>query len=154
VTVARLLGMPVRLSPALAALVVLGVVAAVWWAPAEALLVAAGVGLSLLAHELAHGLAARRLGYDVDYLELGLLGGRTAWSGPTPDAPTALTIAAAGPACSALIAVVAELAGSRPLAAINLLVAVTNLLPVTGSDGWVIWRAATAPATSSAPEPE
>jgi Zn-dependent protease len=154
VTVGRLLGIPVRLSPSLGALVVLGVLVGVWLPEARGagLWLAAAVLASLLAHELGHAVAARRLGYEVDALELDLWGGRTAWSGPTPDAPTALTIAAAGPLVSAALAVLAALAESRALAITNLLVALVNLVPVAGSDGWVIWKAATA--TSSAPEPE
>jgi Zn-dependent protease len=147
--------MPVLLSPGLAALVVLGVLVAVGVPDTRGvgMLVAVAVLLSLLAHEVAHGLAARHFGYDVDALELGMWGGRTAWSGPTPDAHTALTIAAAGPAVSALLAVGAALAEARTIAIVNLVVALVNLVPVTGSDGWVIWKAATA-TSSSAPERE
>jgi Zn-dependent protease len=148
--------MPVLLSPALAAVVVLGVLATVWVPGVRGvgMVLAAAVLLSLLAHEVAHGLAARHFGYDVDALELGMWGGRTAWSGPTPDAYVALVIAAAGPAISALLAVVAALAGARTIAIVNLVVALVNLVPVTGSDGWVIWKAATATTSSTAPEPE
>ena len=151
-TVARVWGMPVVLSPTLAALVVLGLIVAVWSPGARTvgLLYAAGILLSLFAHELAHGIAARRFGYEVDALELTMWGGRTGWSGPEPDAHTALTIAAAGPAVSALLATVAALAQSRELAIVNLTVALVNLVPITGSDGWVIWKAATS---STTPEP-
>jgi Zn-dependent protease len=147
--------MPVLLSPGLAGLVAVGVLATVWVPEVRGvgMLVAVAVLLSLLAHEIAHGLAARRFGYDVDALELGMWGGRTAWSGPMPDAYVALTIAAAGPAVSALLAVVAAVAGARTIAIVNLVVALVNLVPVTGSDGWVIWKAATA-TSSTAPEPE
>lgn len=148
-TVARVWGMPVVLSPTLAALIVLGVVVAAWSPDARTLglVFAACVLLSLFAHELAHGIAARRFGYEVDALELSMWGGRTGWSGPEPDAHTALTIAAAGPAVSALLAAVAALAHSRQLAIVNLTVALVNLVPMTGSDGWVIWKAATSSTT-------
>jgi Zn-dependent protease len=155
VTVGRLWGMPVLLSPGLAGVVLLGVLVAVWEPDVRGIgmLVAVAVLLSLLAHEVAHGLAARHFGYEVDALQLGLWGGSTAWSGPVPDAYVALTIAAAGPGISALLAVIAALAGARTIAIVNLVVALVNLVPVTGSDGWVIWKAATA-TSSSAPERE
>jgi Zn-dependent protease len=152
VTVARIWGMPVVLSPTLAGLVVLGVLVAVWSPDSRGLWLGLALGalLSLFAHELAHGLAARHFGYEVDALELSMWGGRTGWSGPTPDAHTALTVAAAGPGMSALLAVVAALAGSETVASVNVTIALVNLVPITGSDGWVIWKAATS---STTPEP-
>jgi Zn-dependent protease len=111
----------------------------------------AGVLLSVLAHELAHGVAARRFGFDVDRVVLTLTGSHTVWSGERdPDAHAALAIAAAGPALSAALACVAVVTGAQALAFANLAIAVVNLVPLTGTDGWVIWRAATS---STTPEP-
>ena len=149
-TVTPVWGMPLRVSPGLG-LVVVGLAVAFGLAPQSRSLALylAAVLASVLVHELAHGLAARASGYDVDAVVLTLFGARTVWSGPEPDARTMLLISAAGPAASAALACIAVIVGWRSVAGMNLTIALVNLVPIRGLDGWVIWRA----ATSSALEP-
>src|SRR5256886_17601678 len=55
---------------------------------------------SVLAHEIAHSLVARRHGVQVDGITLWLLGGVAKLGGESPTAGAELRIAAAGPATS------------------------------------------------------
>ncbi|MGZ4736029.1 MAG: site-2 protease family protein, partial [Acidimicrobiia bacterium] len=55
---------------------------------------------SLLAHELAHSIIARRNGMQVTGITLWLLGGVAQLGGPMPSAGAELRVAAAGPATS------------------------------------------------------
>src|SRR3954452_6974244 len=55
---------------------------------------------SLLAHELAHSIVARRNGMPVTGITLWLLGGVAQLGGPMPSAGAELRVAAAGPATS------------------------------------------------------
>jgi Zn-dependent protease len=122
--------------------------------------VAAAAGLlflgALLAHELSHALVARRFRLRVHSITLWMLGGVAAMEGQPPTPRADLTTAAAGPLTSllagGLFAMVAWLAGllSAPrlivaglawLAAINLLLAVFNLLPAAPLDGGRVLRA-------------
>ncbi len=162
VPLGRVVGVPVGLSPGLFVVALAGATAAVlgggpWRVLLLALLV---VGGSLLAHELAHAVVARRAGYRVDGIRLSLLGGVTAWSGSAPPPHVAVRIAAAGPATSALLAcgfvAAGELTGDLHGlllvgAAVNLMDALVNLLPVPTSDGLAIARAlrATGRATTA-----
>jgi len=111
------------------------------------------LGLSVLAHELGHCLAARACGIPVLRVRLYLLGGVSELgrspTGPGQDA----AVAAAGPGVSALLAVVAGLmVGSFPshtigwlitiqIALANAIVAVFNLLPALPMDGGHVLRA-------------
>lgn len=119
-------------------------------------LTALGLLASLLAHELAHSLVARRLGIEVGGVTLFLLGG-VARMGREPDSPAEeWRMAAAGPACSlglaaffAALAVWTRLLALDSslavlcnwLAAMNAVVAVFNLLPGLPLDGGRLLRA-------------
>jgi Zn-dependent protease len=134
----------VRVSISAGVLVVLGALA-VATARTPSLLpllaLAAGLVVSLLLHELGHAIAARAYGYDVDLVRISVVGAEVRWSAPEPDPHRALVIAAAGPAVSAVLAAACVLAGWPSLAALNLLGATVNLVPIRGLDGWAIWRA-------------
>jgi len=118
--------------------------------------------LSLLAHELGHALVARRLGLQVDGIDLWLLGGFTRTRGEIDSPLGEASLAAAGPAVTAVITLVCVLAGllftslrrlvdvalfntnlhvSAPvallswLALINCFLLVFNLLPAFPLDG-------------------
>ena len=60
---------------------------------------------SLLAHELAHSVVARRNGMEVKGITLWLLGGVAQLGGPMPSAGAELRVAAAGPATSVALGV-------------------------------------------------
>ncbi len=123
----------------------------------SAVLVAGGLGvllgLSVLAHELGHCLAARSLGVPVIEVRLYLLGG-VSELGRLPDSPREeAAIAAAGPGVSALLAgIFGLLIGSTTphtvswllliqLALANLVVAIFNILPALPLDGGRVLRA-------------
>lgn len=126
----------------------------VYWAVAVA---AAVVFLaSLLVHELAHALVARRYRVPVGSITLWMLGGMTELGGEPPSARADLRIALAGPVVSlaeggllAGVAVAVE-AGGGPgvvvagvgwLALMNGLLGVFNLLPGAPLDGGRVLRA-------------
>jgi Zn-dependent protease len=106
---------------------------------------------SLLAHELAHSVVARRNGMQVRGITLWLLGGVAQLGGPMPSAGAELRIAAAGPATSLglgaaffLAAIGAAASGIFSslfvsalgwLALVNLVLAVFNLIPAAPLDG-------------------
>lgn len=111
---------------------------------------------SLLAHELAHAVVARRAGVAVGSVTLWLFGGVTTLGGEAKTPRAAFRIAAAGPATSLALAaafgaLVAALntAQAAPivigvaswLAAINLLLGAFNLLPGAPLDGGRVLRA-------------
>jgi Zn-dependent protease len=126
-----------------------------------AVTVAAVVALSLfasvLAHEVAHSVIARRYGVHVDGITLWMLGGVARLDGEIPSAGAQLRIAIAGPAVSAGLAaafgVVALVGGALEvpavllaavgwLALVNLVVAVFNLIPAAPLDGGRVLAAA------------
>ncbi len=114
-------------------------------------LVAAGLFFaSVLAHELAHSLVARRNGVQVDGITLWMLGGVAKLGGESPTAGAELRIAAAGPATSvglaglfALSALALSALGAPGLlgsalawlALINGILALFNLIPAAPLDG-------------------
>jgi Zn-dependent protease len=128
--------------------------AVTYWAvavPTAALFLA-----SLLAHEIAHALVARRKGVQVGSITLWMLGGMTQLEGEPQSARAELQIAAAGPltslAAGVALGLAALAAGSTgtPVVvvaalawagAMNALLAVFNLLPGAPLDGGRILRA-------------
>ncbi|WP_083865571.1 site-2 protease family protein [Nocardia brevicatena] len=128
----------------------------VWLAAAVG---AVGLFGSLLAHELAHSVVAHRSGVRVERIVLWLLGGVSELGDEPSDARSDLRIAVAGPLTSMVLAAwffgIAAAVGTSAgepihaaigwLAAMNLVLAVFNLLPAAPLDGGrvlraVIWR--------------
>ena len=120
--------------------------------------VVAGVAFfaSLLAHELAHALVARRHGVQTRGIVLWLFGGVAQLEGDMPDARAELRVAAAGPATSLALAAVFGagawlldhtgqsallVAAVAWLGGINALLGVFNLLPAFPLDGGRVLRA-------------
>ncbi len=105
----------------------------------------------LVAHELGHSLVALRNGVGVRSITLWLFGGIAELDGHPSEPRAALHIAAAGPAVSFALAAIA--AATAPLfdglvqqsvlwfAAINVILAVFNLLPAFPMDGGRIYQA-------------
>jgi Zn-dependent protease/predicted transcriptional regulator len=125
-----------------------------------AVITAAAYIASLLAHELAHSLVARRNRLEVEGITLWLLGGVSRLSGEIPDPGAEVRVAGVGPLVSLVLGgvflvlawvvhasgvqgvVVAALAW---LGAINVLLAVFNVIPAAPLDGGrllraVLWR--------------
>ncbi len=111
---------------------------------------------SLLAHELAHAVVARRVGVAVGSVTLWLFGGVTTLGGEAKTPKAAFRIAIAGPVTSLVLAAVfgglavalqtvhaAAIAVSvaRWLFVINLLLGLFNLLPGAPLDGGRVLRA-------------
>ena len=111
---------------------------------------------SLLAHETAHAVVARRNGVKVEGITLWLLGGVARISGEAPTPGAELRIAAVGPLTSLLLGVVFGLATGvlaatgvtgLPVAAvgwlagINVTLAVFNIIPAAPLDGGRLLRA-------------
>lgn len=125
-----------------------------------ALLGVVGFLLSLVGHELGHSYIAKRNGVHVVEITLWLFGGVAKLEGDADDAGAEFRIAAAGPAMSIVMAVISGAAawwidgldGSTVLVgllvwltAINVVLAVSNLLPAFPLDGGrmlraVLWR--------------
>lgn len=112
--------------------------------------------LSLLAHELAHAVVARRNGVEVEGITLWMLGGAARLRGEAPSPAAELRIAGVGPLTSLLAGGV--LTGAAVgldalhvtglvveavawLGAINILLAVFNALPAAPLDGGRLLRA-------------
>ena len=156
------LGMPVSIP--LSGLVGVGIIAWLWsptfgsgmTAATAALVFAVLLYVGILAHELAHGLSARRLGNKVHGITLWIFGGYTVYEreGLTPGREA--VIAASGPATTLAFAGLCHLgalwtAGIAPttvvlvleaLAWTNLLLGVINLLPGLPLDGGGVVAAA------------
>ena len=111
---------------------------------------------SLVAHELAHAVVARRAGVAVGSVTLWLFGGVTTLGGEAKTPKAAFRIAIAGPATSLALAVIfgglvaaLQIMGAAPivvgvaswLAVINLLLGLFNLLPGAPLDGGRVLRA-------------
>ncbi len=142
--------------------------AAYWTAAALAVVV---FFASLLAHELAHSVVARRSGVVVDSITLWLLGGVSQLHGDMRTPRDELRIAAAGPLTSlglgagfGLLALATSAAGGPDLAvaavgwlgALNIMLAVFNLVPGAPLDGgrllhaWVWHRTGDRSAATAA----
>ncbi|KZS57861.1 site-2 protease family protein [Mycobacterium ostraviense] len=111
---------------------------------------------SLLAHELAHAIVARRCGVPVENVTLWLFGGVTTLGGEAKTPKAAFRIAFAGPATSLVLsasfgtlAVALAVIRTPPiaisvvlwLAGVNLLLGLFNLLPGAPLDGGRLVRA-------------
>ena len=111
---------------------------------------------SLLAHELAHAVVARRNGVEVEAITLWMFGGVAKLEGEPADPGADLAVAVVGPVVSLVLTAVfaagavALDAASAPglvvgtlqwLALINLLLAAFNLVPAAPLDGGRILRA-------------
>lgn len=125
-----------------------------------ALLGVIGFMVSLVGHELGHSYVAQRNGVHVVEITLWLFGGVAKLEGDADEPGAEFRIAAAGPAMSMVMAVLAgagawavnALDGSRVLlglliwlSAINVVLAISNLLPAFPLDGGrmlraVLWR--------------
>ncbi len=112
---------------------------------------------SLLAHELAHSLVARRNGLEVEGITLWLLGGVSRLQGEVRDPGAEVRVAGSGPLVSlllggafVLLAWVVHALGVRGvvvaalawLGFINVLLAVFNVIPAAPLDGGRLLRAA------------
>lgn len=121
---------------------------------ASAILVAAGIVLSLIAHEYGHVVSARRAGSVLDALDPSLLGGLpdTCYAPQSP--ANELRVASGGPLVSLLLTVscgAAWMGLGRPdgmpgigvllVGAFNLIVLAVNLLPGSPFDGGRVLRA-------------
>jgi Zn-dependent protease len=127
-----------------------------WGLLAVSVLAAAGLFASLVAHELAHSVVARRLGLGVGGITLFLFGGVAELESEPRDPGSELRIALAGPAMSLALAAVLGPLATLPLpdvasavigylAVANLVLGLFNLLPAFPLDGGralraVLWR--------------
>ncbi len=131
-----------------------GLTAATYWAMAVA--GAAGLFVSLLFHEMAHSLVARRYGLPIGGITLFLFGGVAEMEEEPGDARTEFLMAIAGPIASVVlgaaffaVALVAEAGGvpdhiagvPRYLGLVNGLLAAFNMLPAFPLDGGRAFRA-------------
>jgi Zn-dependent protease/CBS domain-containing protein len=100
--------------------------------------------ISLLGHELAHALVARKLGLQVHGIVIFAFGGVTEIAEEHYDAPREVAVALAGPAASLALAVLASAAWWNgwgpavvlgPLAVANWAIAAFNMLPGHPLDG-------------------
>ena len=127
---------------------------------AAAVLTAVAYLGSLLAHELAHSLVARRNGLGVEGITLWLLGGVSALQGEVPDPGAEVRVAGIGPLVSLVLGGVfllvawllhglgvrgVAVAALAWLGGINIVLAVFNVIPAAPLDGGrllraVLWR--------------
>lgn len=126
--------------------------------------VAAFLG-SILAHELGHALVARRFGVATSSIRLWILGGVAALVRQAPTPKAEFWIAVAGPLVNAFLAVALFGLANLPvitqdypilqtvgfiLAATNLILALSNVIPAAPLDGgriltaWLWWRSGDA----------
>ncbi|GAA3789628.1 site-2 protease family protein [Sphaerisporangium flaviroseum] len=126
--------------------------------PARYWMVAAAASLifllSLLAHELAHAIVARRCGVPVKSITLWLLGGITEFAGETKTPKDEFRVSVAGPLVSLVLGIffyvtvlllpgpVLLVAAVQWLALMNVVLAVFNMLPGAPLDGGRVLHAA------------
>ena len=125
---------------------------AYWW---MGIIGAAGLFLSIIAHELSHSLVARKYGLPIKGITLFIFGGVAEMEDEPPSARAEFMMAIAGPLSSILIALVLygiQAAGKQAglaapvtgvvgyLAMINGILAVFNLLPAFPLDGGRVLR--------------
>ncbi len=145
--VGSLIGIPIRVSPVVFLLLLL----LVWdfsrhtdaGATSQLLLLLGALGISLLIHELAHALVARRLGLKVFDITIWPLGGMARMDGLGDNPHLEAPVAAAGPVANLLLAFLCWLIPGTvadPAAAINLVLGLGNLLPAFPLDGGRILR--------------
>jgi len=162
IRVGSLLGIPIRVSPAVFVLLLL----LVWnfsqhtdaGATGQLLVLLLTLGVSLLTHELAHALVGRRLGLTVFDITIWPLGGMARMDGLRDNPHLEAPVAAAGPIANLLLALGCWLIPGNfadSAAAINLVLGLGNLLPAFPLDGGRILRAwlsryAPAPAATRA----
>lgn len=143
--IGKLLGFPLRVSVSF--LLLLGVVVLMAGGVHVLPLVAVAFA-SVILHELGHAVVARRLGVRIKEIELHFFGGAAKMIDMPRRPEDEVAIAAAGPAVSFALAVVAyallRATGFEPLlwvALVNVGIAVFNLLPALPMDGGRILRA-------------
>jgi Zn-dependent protease len=139
---------------------------AAYWATASVGVVA--FFLSILLHELAHSLVARRYGVQTDGIELWLLGGMARLNRDAPSPKADGLIAVAGPLASILVgaafiggAIGLDAAGVWPLVPamiawlgiVNIIIAVFNLLPARRSTAAASSGPSAGRSTTTVPAP-
>lgn len=153
------MGIPIRVSPVVFVLLLI----LVWdfsrhtdaSATSQLLVLLAALGVSLLVHELAHALVARRLGLKVYDITIWPLGGMARMDGLADNPQLEAPVAAAGPAANLVLALLCWLIPGTfadPAAAINLVLGLGNLLPAFPLDGGRIlrsWLARHAPGPAA-----
>lgn len=158
--IGRVLGVDLLIKPSL---LVMGVVLVLLFAPrwedrsetspyVLATVFVVGLYISVLVHEIAHLVAARAYGMQVDSVTLHLLGGETLIAGESRTPGQELVTSIVGPLASLGIALAAfAISDSMPfgttadiiwsIAFVNLLVAGFNMLPGLPLDGGRVFRA-------------
>jgi Zn-dependent protease len=146
VRLGTLFGIPILLVPAVLVLVALALLPTVGDGRGlgTPLLLIAVLAASLMAHELAHALVARRLGLHVLDITIWPLGGMARLKGMSERPQVEAPVAAAGPLANlALAAISAPFPGEWAAAItwINMVLGAGNLLPAFPLDGGRLLRA-------------
>jgi Zn-dependent protease len=158
----KLAGIDIRVARSWFAVQLVGAGAATWFlhlmlpelslaaAATTGMAVALGLSLSLVAHELAHARVSQRAGVEIEHIQLFAAGALCRRRTPLEHPRDQFMVAAAGPIASIAVgvlcltgAIVAELAGWSSalslglgvVAFANVLIAISNLLPVFPFDG-------------------
>ncbi len=141
----RLFGIPLRARVSF--LLMLTAVLLFWGGLSGIFLVLLAFG-SVILHEFGHALTARKLGVGVSSIELHFFGGVANLTSQPKSANDEAVIAAAGPAVSFVLAALGYTLHAATglgvfalLGAVNLVIAVFNLLPALPMDGGRIFRA-------------